>query len=183
MRVAVGSDGGLASQPLSVAYNADGRREAMAAAGDIVRQYGHQHKAATLIMAGAFPGDTPMPYVVAAVTDEQVATSLGISDIGEHPMRKHIMLALATVEHMRGDSWGQAPIPVPHDAQLGAAPMRSVATALPTSADGTQLFEERRATAAKHHDRARRALPQPCLSLKLLGRSLTRFCGPQPVEF
>ena len=26
-------------------------------------------------------------------------------------MRKHIMLALATVEHMRGESWGQAPIP------------------------------------------------------------------------
>ena len=158
LRVAVCGDGGLASGALSVAYNADGRREAMTAAGGVVSQYGDQHKAATLIMAGAFPGDKPMPYVVAAVSDEPVARSLGISEIGEHPMRKHIMLALAMVEHIRGESWGQTPIPIPYDAQLGAAPMQSVATALPASADGTRLFEERRVASAKHHDLARQAL-------------------------
>ena len=140
LNVAVGSEGGLASVEMSVAYNADGRREAMAAAAGVVAQYGTQHRAATLIMAGAFPDDKPMPYVVAAVTDEPVSQALGIREIGEHPMRKHIMLALATVEHMRGESWGQVPIPVPYDAQLGSAPMQSVATALPASDDGTRLF-------------------------------------------
>ena len=158
LNVAVDSEGGLASVEMSVAYNADGRREAMAAAAGVVAKYGTQHRAATLIMAGAFPDDKPMPYVVAAVTDEPVSQALGIREIGEHPMRKHIMLALATVEHMRGESWGQVPIPVPYDAQLGSAPMQSVATALPASEDGTRLFAERRATSAKHHDAARRAL-------------------------
>ena len=99
-----------------------------------------------------------MPYVVAAVTDEPMRRSLGIREIGNHPMRKHIMLALATVEHMRGKSWGQTPIPMPYDAQLGSAPLQSVATALPASEDGTRLFEARSATSARHHDQARRAL-------------------------
>ena len=59
---------------------------------------------------------------------------------------------------MRGELWGQAPIPVPYEAQLGSAPMQSVATALPASDDGTRLFTARNAASAKHHDQARRAL-------------------------
>ena len=59
---------------------------------------------------------------------------------------------------MRGELWGQAPIPMPYEAQLGSAPMQSVATALPASDDGTRLFTARNAASAKHHDQARRAL-------------------------
>ena len=70
------------------------------------------------IMAGAFPGDTPMPDVVAAVTDGQVAMSLGIGDTGGHPTRERIMFALAMAERIQGNSWGRTPMPVPRAPRM-----------------------------------------------------------------
>ena len=70
LRVGLTASGGVASGFVTVPYNAEGRREAMAAAGQLVTEYGPNHATSTLIMAGAFPRDAHRPFVVAAVTDE-----------------------------------------------------------------------------------------------------------------
>ena len=148
----------LATRDLHVPYTSEGRKEAMQAAAAAVGDYGAPHLSSTLIMAGAFPNESPVPFVVAAVTDEPMDHAVQFTDLSHHRHRKHIMLALATVAELLASPRPELQYAIPADAQVGAAPLQAVAMAPPATDDGTRLFEQRNVHSAQHLDTLRRAV-------------------------
>ena len=155
LRVGLTASGGVASGFVTVPYNAEGRREAMAAAGQLVTEYGPNHATSTLIMAGAFPRDAHRPFVVAAVTDEPAERLTALSELSGHAMHKYMLLAAAATAQTVGE---EVPYAIPIDAEFGVLPPQAVAVDAAATRDGTELFERRCQDGASAAHQARRAL-------------------------
>ena len=157
-KVGLSADHGVACAEHNLPYTAAGRRDVMATASDVVARYGERHRTATLFMAGAFPNERPVPYVIAAVTDEAAPVLVDVAAVADHPHYKYITLAVAAVEQMIGARDGRPRYSIPIDAQLGACPPEAVAQQPTATPGGTRVFEDRNRLSAQHIKLVRREL-------------------------
>ena len=161
LTIGLAPGGRLPSRRIAAPFTAAGRTAAMTAAGGLLAAYG-MTRDTPLLMAGAFPNESPVQYVVAGLADAAVrqGTIVSVRELRDNQQRIHASLALAAVEQLlarpRPDISQQYAIP--DGAVLGSGPLEAVAADPPQTDDGTRLFELRNVQDAEHQERAQRAL-------------------------